>query len=302
MEIRFTHAVVSSAFRSGDALDDIIKAGLNDPSVMDPFPPMELVRTDSGKVYSLSNRRLFVFRVLANAGLVKTVRAVIYAERHPRVQQLRYDTWLCRQATKWERSFSTRCDGEFVKNDSIFWYHQFSQCFASHSPSHSYEQATATSFISTEPKLLEGRVQPPQVNSSAAGIMSASWNRASLKYGTLDATGTVFTKTSRTGAMKLIYESALRHGGRHRYRVSILEGQLAATDRICFFLQSWERHPGNPVHFCESPGTALQEIRKPDDGEEMDSVIRRNDNRNDAGFRNGPGCRHCLPECQAIRR
>ena len=227
LEIRFTHASISSTFRSGDALDDIIIAALNDgPSVMTPFPPMELVNTESGKIYSISNRRLFVFRCLANAGVVKMVRAVMYPQTHARLHQIRFETRLRRFATKWERSFSTCCDGEFVEVDSTFMQDQFSKCFLISFVPHSY--VPAASYKQAE-------LEPPEAQSpSDHAAITALWNPSSLRYGTLDATGKVFTKTKREGAMKLIYESMLRQGGRHSYRVKILQGQLAASDGIGF--------------------------------------------------------------------
>ena len=213
LEIRFTHASISSTFRSGDALDDIIIAALNDgPSEMTPFPPMELVNTESGKIYSISNRRLFVFRCLANAGVVKMVRAVMYPQTHARLHQIRFETRLRRFATKWERSFSTCCDGEFVEVDSTFMQDQFSKCFLisfvphSYVPAASYKQAgvgTTRGAITKRPCSYHCFVE------SFLPSLRYHWMRLE-KFS---------RKPNEEGAMKLIYESMLRQGGRHSYRV-----------------------------------------------------------------------------------
>ena len=76
---------------------------------------MSKVTQYDGVLYSLSNRRLFVFRVVANltkGGIKCKVRE--YSGDHPRVQEQRYDHRLGREATKWERACSTKCNGRWV--------------------------------------------------------------------------------------------------------------------------------------------------------------------------------------------
>ena len=76
---------------------------------------MSKVTQYDGVLYSLSNRRLFVFRVVANltrGGIKCKVRE--YSGDHPRVQEQRYDHRLGREATKWERACSTKCEGRWV--------------------------------------------------------------------------------------------------------------------------------------------------------------------------------------------
>ena len=56
-----------------------------------------------------------MFRVVANltrGGIKCKVRE--YSGDHPRVQEQRYDHRLGREATKWERAFSTKCEGKWV--------------------------------------------------------------------------------------------------------------------------------------------------------------------------------------------
>merc|ERR1712070_1295197 len=72
-------------------------------------------------MYSLSNRRLFMFRVLHRRGLVDKVNAMVYSLFSERVQRLRFDPRFGCELSKWERSFSSRCDGTKVVVDSQYW-------------------------------------------------------------------------------------------------------------------------------------------------------------------------------------
>lgn len=107
-EIRFTHDSISFCFRSGAQLDTVIKSILDGQVSHEEFPPLEVTQVD-GKWYSISNRRLFVLRVLASRGLVKTTAGIVYAEHGARLRKLRDGR------TKWQRSFSTTNDGRSVK-------------------------------------------------------------------------------------------------------------------------------------------------------------------------------------------
>ena len=78
-----------------------------------------------GVLYSLSNRRLYVLRVVAN--LTKggiTCKAHLYPGNHPRVQELRYDHRLRKVDTKWGRAFSTTCCGLWVHVYSKYRWRQ----------------------------------------------------------------------------------------------------------------------------------------------------------------------------------
>lgn len=121
MAVRFAHDSISFRFRAGDMIDEVIDRALaHGVQVMDSFPPMELV-CNSGKLYSISNRRLFVFRALAHYGILQQVPVVIYGMDAPRINNLGYDPRWKRTATKWERSFTTLCDGVYVKVQSAHW-------------------------------------------------------------------------------------------------------------------------------------------------------------------------------------
>ena len=70
----------------------------------DDFPFLECVEKD-GKVYSLSNRRLYVARVLFGMGVVTGVSVDLLPFQHPRVHRVKDSK------TKRERAFSIRNDG-----------------------------------------------------------------------------------------------------------------------------------------------------------------------------------------------
>ena len=71
------------------------------------FPLMECVRKD-GKTYSLSNRRLYVARVLHIMGVLAEVQIDLLPFEHARVHRVKDGK------TKWERVFSTRNMGVSV--------------------------------------------------------------------------------------------------------------------------------------------------------------------------------------------
>ena len=76
--IYFTHNAISSHFRNGDLIDDAIEQILNGHVLPDVFPPLEVVPYD-GKLYSLSNRRLFMFRVLSRKESGESLHSCIRA-------------------------------------------------------------------------------------------------------------------------------------------------------------------------------------------------------------------------------
>ena len=78
-----------------------------------------------GALYSLSNRRLFMFRVVANYKYgAYHVKATVYPMQHPRIQDRRYDARLQRFESKWRRAFSTTCDGAWVHVESEYRWKQ----------------------------------------------------------------------------------------------------------------------------------------------------------------------------------
>ena len=78
------------------------------------FPAIELVEYN-GKLYSLSNRRLFMLRVLANLGSLEQIVACIHPRGSDPVQRLWWDASLGAMATKWDRAYSTKNDGATVE-------------------------------------------------------------------------------------------------------------------------------------------------------------------------------------------
>ena len=86
-EVRFTHDRISSCFRAGSHSDDVLEIAISGSraarQVVRGFPPMELVRFPSKKLYSTSSRRLFVFRMLETLGITRSIKAGIYAPSAP---------------------------------------------------------------------------------------------------------------------------------------------------------------------------------------------------------------------------
>ncbi|CAE7359142.1 unnamed protein product [Symbiodinium natans] len=118
-DILFTHSSISRCFRNGAALDDTIEAVLKGEIELTAFPAMEVIDLD-GHYFCLSNRRLFLHRVLANMGRCQQARVVPLSWNSERVQRLRWDESLGRLATKWERSLSTKNGGRLVRIQSKF--------------------------------------------------------------------------------------------------------------------------------------------------------------------------------------
>mmetsp|Transcript_48528 Transcript_48528/g.155767 ORF Transcript_48528/g.155767 Transcript_48528/m.155767 type:complete len:299 (-) Transcript_48528:218-1114(-) len=107
-EIRFTHNSISLCFRSNATLDTTIQNILQGELSHEEFPPLEVVRHDNNW-YSISNRRLFVLRVLATRGLARQVSVIVLDMNSSRMRSMRDGK------TKWDRSFSTTNGGLFVK-------------------------------------------------------------------------------------------------------------------------------------------------------------------------------------------
>ena len=104
MSIRFTHFTISFCFRNGNELDMVIQDILDGALSLEALPPMEVVMHNEVH-YSLSNRRLFVARVLATLGKLSEVKVRILDFDDERVQGLRDGI------SKWERSFTTENNG-----------------------------------------------------------------------------------------------------------------------------------------------------------------------------------------------
>mmetsp|Transcript_10248 Transcript_10248/g.23334 ORF Transcript_10248/g.23334 Transcript_10248/m.23334 type:complete len:297 (-) Transcript_10248:68-958(-) len=120
LNIRFTHDEISDAFQprgaevEGQRLDDVIQAILDGEASADEFPPLCVVDF-AGDLYSLSNRRLFVFRVLAMHEALEHANIQLVPMSSRYVQRLAYDPNLGREASKWDRAYTTRNQGQTVR-------------------------------------------------------------------------------------------------------------------------------------------------------------------------------------------
>mmetsp|Transcript_154943 Transcript_154943/g.281776 ORF Transcript_154943/g.281776 Transcript_154943/m.281776 type:complete len:447 (+) Transcript_154943:93-1433(+) len=119
MAIQFTHDEIADSFRpQGNApalrLDDAIEGVENGDILAGSFPPLTVV-SHQGNFYSLDNRRLFVFRVLASRGVQDSVAVHVVPMNADVVQRQHFDERLGRVATRWESAFTTTNDGEFVR-------------------------------------------------------------------------------------------------------------------------------------------------------------------------------------------
>lgn len=108
LEIRFTHHGISFCFTNGKRLDDVIASIESKRMSFDEFPAMQVVKRE-GTYFSLSNRRLFVARVLANRKCLSRVAVKVLDPTSNRV------CWMKDGRTKWQRSYSTRNGGKWVQ-------------------------------------------------------------------------------------------------------------------------------------------------------------------------------------------
>jgi hypothetical protein len=122
-DVYFTHDRISPAFRNGIRVDDAIRRIRDEEMSAKEFPAMDVVQFRE-KMFSLSNRRLFVFRVLAQMGIVERVEVLVHPFESDVVQSQTYDRRLGRSASKWDRSFSTKCDGMQVQVRSEYANYQ----------------------------------------------------------------------------------------------------------------------------------------------------------------------------------
>ena len=101
------HAFISSAFRNGTKLDDLIDAVGIGTQMLPELPPMQVVQYQRIFVAMRGNQMLLVHRVLANMGVVQSIRVLLLPLSDPDIQKLRWDTQTGRLATQWERSLSS---------------------------------------------------------------------------------------------------------------------------------------------------------------------------------------------------
>jgi len=118
LRIRFTQCDISKCFRTGLSLDDAIEQAFKGQLDFSNFPAMDCVFFD-GKLYSLSNRRLFVARVLRLHGVLAQARVTVLPFSHYSVQRQMHGI------SKWEQSYSTANDGERVVVSGGSHFEQF---------------------------------------------------------------------------------------------------------------------------------------------------------------------------------
>lgn len=109
-DIRFSHHHISFCFSDGKSVDDTIEKCLAGTSHFEDAPAPHVVKNpDDGLYYSLSNRRLFVARVLSSKGFRFgpgkdqegiEVKLFPFNDRHVQAQ--------------WQQSFRSDCQGRFV--------------------------------------------------------------------------------------------------------------------------------------------------------------------------------------------
>ena len=71
-------------------MDDAIDAILGGELQAAAFPPIEVVHR-FGKIYSISNRRLFMWRALASLGVVARVDVIVLDAAGARLKAIRWD-------------------------------------------------------------------------------------------------------------------------------------------------------------------------------------------------------------------
>jgi len=117
--IYFTHHAISKRFRTGQLIDDVIQDILEGRTSVEDFPQLE-VTLRAGKLYSISNRRLFVFRVLAALGFTRLAKVKICLPSCRKLQRQIWDWKLSKWSSKWESAFSTLTGGLAVEVPSRF--------------------------------------------------------------------------------------------------------------------------------------------------------------------------------------
>jgi hypothetical protein len=98
--IKFTHDSVKDRFQDGHTLlETALQIARQDIGKRD-LRMLNVVRVDDGRMFSLDNRRLAVFRLLEICGKVGTIK----------VELVPYHTW----ADEWNRKVSTKTGGETI--------------------------------------------------------------------------------------------------------------------------------------------------------------------------------------------
>ncbi|CAJ1436001.1 unnamed protein product [Effrenium voratum] len=100
-EVRFTHANISSSFRNGTRIDDVIRSIVLQEMAFDDFPVL-VCTTWNDKIYSINNRRLFVARVLEKLGKLNLISITLIPFDHPLLLKEIMDQLGREYAISWE--------------------------------------------------------------------------------------------------------------------------------------------------------------------------------------------------------
>jgi len=108
-DIRFTHDSIKKRFRSGTMIDDAIRDIRSGTMTTTDFPPLDVTECPQDhRLYSFSNRRLFMCRVLGNIGNLQQVDVIV----HP------FDCYWVKR--KWRYACTTQNEGTSVVVASDF--------------------------------------------------------------------------------------------------------------------------------------------------------------------------------------
>ena len=151
-EVFFTHDQISKQFRNGYGLDQAIDDIAMEVLSFDDFPP-PICTKYHGCIFSLSNRRLFVARVLEQLGKLPAIRIHILPWEHRYLQRNCQFTGM----TKWESAFSTRVGGKFVRVKSTY---EFSQSNDDLTKECMRRQKTQEKPLKTQEKPLKDAAKP----------------------------------------------------------------------------------------------------------------------------------------------
>ena len=101
-------------FGSSRPIDDTIRQIESEPNYASCIPEIEVFEFD-GRLYSINNRRLYVWRVCACIGVFDTITARLLPRDDPTLQRQKYDAHRLRTtAPKWERHRNSQVSGLVV--------------------------------------------------------------------------------------------------------------------------------------------------------------------------------------------
>eukprot|EP00933_Yihiella_yeosuensis_P017024 TRINITY_DN14341_c0_g1_i3.p1 TRINITY_DN14341_c0_g1~~TRINITY_DN14341_c0_g1_i3.p1 ORF type:complete len:491 (-),score=63.42 TRINITY_DN14341_c0_g1_i3:39-1511(-) len=117
-DVLFTQDCISPVFSSGKhknkSIDSTIEEVMEGSSKLEDFPNFDVFEVD-GRLYACTgNRRLYIWRVLACMGVIKTITVVVHSRDDPLMKRVRHDRRHGAQE-KWERHLSSERNGLTVR-------------------------------------------------------------------------------------------------------------------------------------------------------------------------------------------